>query len=381
MKKNRARVLALGSLILCIIISLSLTALMSGPLSLTAGRQEDPEEPIKWVDFNVPYHVLKRAMDTDIETYDEKIHVSWIDILAYLGARYGGDFSSYRDSHMDSFVEKVKKGVSAATAAKGLEHFSYYSRAYGAVLGGLLGEYQIRLPDEESGKNVWKKAYGLKAFSPLADGFYYSDFDDFGESRSYGYTRKHLGHDMMTSVGTPVIAVESGTVEALGWNQYGGWRIGIRSYDKERYYYYAHLRKDSPFAENLRVGSSVTAGDVIGYTGQTGYSIKENVNNIDTPHLHLGLQLIFDEKAKDSPDQIWVDMYQITRLLSSHRSTVVKDEDTGQYQRKYMFSEENHYLKEMLASAETTDAREVELPIIMYHSIMESKGVKNRYIV
>ena len=227
-------------------------------------------------------------------------------------------------------------------------------------------------------KNVWKKAYGLKAFSPLADGFYYSDFDDFGESRSYGYTRKHLGHDMMTSVGTPVIAVESGTVEALGWNQYGGWRIGIRSYDKERYYYYAHLRKDSPFAENLRVGSSVTAGDVIGYTGQTGYSIKENVNNIDTPHLHLGLQLIFDEKAKDSPDQIWVDMYQITRLLSSHRSTVVKDEDTGQYQRKYMFSEENHYLKEMLASAETTDAREVELPIIMYHSIMESKGVKKQ---
>ena len=157
MKKNRARVLALGSLILCIIISLSLTALMSGPLSLTAGRQEDPEEPIKWVDFNVPYHVLKRAMDTDIETYDEKIHVSWIDILAYLGARYGGDFSSYRDSHMDSFVEKVKKGVSAATAAKGLEHFSYYSRAYGAVLGGLLGEYQIRLPDEESGKKRLEK--------------------------------------------------------------------------------------------------------------------------------------------------------------------------------------------------------------------------------
>ena len=37
---------------------------------------------------------------------------------------------------------------------------------------------------------------------------------------------------MMGQVGTPVIAVESGYVEALGWNQYGGWRIGIRSFDK-----------------------------------------------------------------------------------------------------------------------------------------------------
>ena len=144
---------------------------MSGPLSLTAGRQEDPEEPIKWVDFNVPYHVLKRAMDTDIETYDEKIHVSWIDILAYLGARYGGDFSSYRDSHMDSFVEKVKKGVSAATAAKGLEHFSYYSRAYGAVLGGLLGEYQIRLPMRNPEKTSGKRHMALRHFHLLPMAF------------------------------------------------------------------------------------------------------------------------------------------------------------------------------------------------------------------
>ena len=43
----------------------------------------------------------------------------------------------------------------------------------------------------------------------------YSDFDDFGASRSYGFKRKHLGHDMMGQVGTPVIAVESGYVEAL----------------------------------------------------------------------------------------------------------------------------------------------------------------------
>ena len=69
-----------------------------------------------------------------------------------------------------------------------------------------------------------------------------------------------------------MIAVESGRVEALGWNQYGGWRIGIRSFDGKRYYYYAHLRKDYPYQSNLKEGSLVTAGDVIGYLGHTGYS-------------------------------------------------------------------------------------------------------------
>ena len=62
----------------------------------------------------------------------------------------------------------------------------------------------------------------------------------------------------MGSTGTPVIAVESGVVESLGWNQYGGWRIGIRSFDKKRYYYYAHLMEDTPYAAGLKEGDSVT---------------------------------------------------------------------------------------------------------------------------
>ena len=88
-------------------------------------------------------------------------------------------------------------------------------------------------------------------------------------------------------------------VEAMGWNQYGGWRIGVRSFDGKRYHYYAHLRKDRPYAEGLEPGQTVMAGDVIGYVGRTGYSATENTNNIDTSHLHYGLQLIFDESQKE----------------------------------------------------------------------------------
>jgi len=91
----------------------------------------------------------------------------------------------------------------------------------------------------------------------------------------------------MGSIGSPIVAVESGTIEALGWNQFGGWRIGIRSFDNKRYYYYAHLKKDHPYRKDLKVGDVVYAGDVIGYLGRTRIQHKGNVNNIDTSHLHL----------------------------------------------------------------------------------------------
>lgn len=68
----------------------------------------------------------------------------------------------------------------------------------------------------------------------------------------------------------------------------------------------------------------MTAGDVIGYMGHTGYSTKENVNNIDTVHLHFGLQLIFDEAQKEGNNEIWVDCYNLTRFLYKNRSAVQK---------------------------------------------------------
>jgi murein DD-endopeptidase MepM/ murein hydrolase activator NlpD len=164
-----------------------------------------------------------------------------------------------------------------------LKYYAYYLEAYTAVLGGFVGPYEIEVPDDNGGKR-WEKRYGIKVFSPIAKNFPYRHYDDFGTGRSYGFSRTHIGNDLMGQVGTPIIAVEGGVVEALGWNQYGGWRIGIRSFDKKRYYYYAHLRKNYPFCKTLEVGSLVRSGDVIGYLGRTGYSIQENVNNIKTSH-------------------------------------------------------------------------------------------------
>lgn len=129
--------------------------------------------------------------------------------------------------------------------------------------------------------------------------------------------------------------MESGVIEALGWNQYGGWRIGIRSLDGRRYYYYAHLRQNYPYQKELKEGDFVTAGEVIGYMGHTGYSTTENVNNIDQVHLHFGLQLIFDESQKEGNHEIWVDCYNLTRFLYKNRSEVYKVDGTKEWKRKY----------------------------------------------
>ena len=284
-------------------------------------------EPIKWVDFSVPYESLKYAMDTDISTAEKEKHISWIDILAVAGCRTGGKCP----------LKAVKQAVEELQGDKNIEeilgslsrYYPYYRDSFEAVLGGLLGNYALIIDGEENAQ------YGLKAFSPIAAGYGYSHCDDFGNQRTFGFARKHLGHDLMGSAGTPIVAVESGIVEAMGWNRYGGWRIGIRSADSKRYYYYAHLQKDHPFADGLEIGDVVQAGDTIGFMGRTGYSDKENTNNIETVHLHFGMQLVFDESQKECLSEIWIDPYNIVRLLQSHRSTVIKTE-TG-WQRKYDF--------------------------------------------
>jgi murein DD-endopeptidase MepM/ murein hydrolase activator NlpD len=299
---------------------------------------------IKYVEFNVTHNALERALKCDIESHEDDIKLNWIKILAYLAAKYGGNFKDkYKDSDMDKVVKELKDGKSIEELTKNMKFYNYYDKAYSAVLGEFVGNYKVQVPSENNQDRELKfqDKYGLKAFSPIAKTFPFQHFQDFGARRTFGFSRPHLGHDLMAAVGTPIIAVESGYVEAMGWNKYGGWRIGIRSFDKKRYYYYAHLRKNRPYHESMKEGNVVKAGDVIGYVGRTGYSTKENANNIEISHLHLGMELIFDESQKECDNEIWIDMYSIVELLQKNRSEVVRNSNTKEYFRKYDFDEEN----------------------------------------
>ena len=348
------------------IISVTIAmCVMVGIFMIFTGVSSTEKDFIKYAEFNVCYDALEKALEYDIQSHksDGKIKIDWVQVLAYLGAKYGGDFTKYKEADMEEIVERLKNGEKIEDICAKIKYYDYYNQVYDAVLGGFTGWYTeeknteiaeseesstqkgdiennssseknsestTKVNDDNSNTDI-NKNYGLCVFSPIAKTFPFSHYDDFGTGRTYGYTRRHLGHDLMAATGTPVIAIESGTVEGMGWNQYGGWRIGIRSLDKKRYYYYAHLRQNRPFHPDIAEGKTVNAGQVIGYVGRTGYSTTENTNNIDTSHLHLGLELIFDESQKECDNEIWVDLYAITKLLEKHKSEVYRVSETKEF--------------------------------------------------
>jgi len=334
---RKKTILAAGMILICLSVATGIIGfIINDTSSLRTIKIDEEKNFIKWVDFNVPYSVMEKTLALDIKSYGKETKLNWIELIAYLAAKYGGNFKNYKSSDLDKLVKQLNEGCTMTELTAGMKHYSYYYEAYSAVLGGFVGEFEIQADDKDNpGQKVYVKKYGLKAFSPIAKGYGFSHYDDFGNSRSYGFRRRHLGNDLIGSIGTPIIAVESGIVEAMGWNQYGGWRIGIRSFDGKRYYYYAHLRKNHPYNNIIAEGQIVKAGDVIGYLGMTGYSTKMNVNNIKTPHLHFGMQLIFDESQKESNNEIWINVYEIVKLLQKNRSQVMKNTELNDYFRVY----------------------------------------------
>jgi len=341
-----------------------------------------PGDVIKWVDFDIPCGVMEKALKLDVASRaaggsEPAVALDWVEMLSWLAAKYGGEFSRFREKDLSELADKLRSGTSMESLAADMKLYPYYLECYFAALGGLVGPYRVEAQTDD-GQAAWEEKYGLKAFSPLADGFPFDHYDDFGDSRSYGYKRRHLGHDMMAQVGTPIIAVETAVVEELGWNRYGGWRVGLRSLDNKRYYYYAHMRQNRPYSEGLEKGKLVYAGEVIGYVGRTGYSDKENVNGVKQSHLHWGMQLIFDESQKNGANEIWIDVYEITKLLQRNKSKTIRDPQTKEHMRAVPFDEPPLKVRHT-GGGDRPD--QVALPVIMYHSVLKSRAGQNQYII
>ena len=132
---------------------------------------------------------------------------------------------------------------------------------------------QIQLAAVRAGSNV----VGGGFVFPVAGPHSYSD--TFGAPRMFGtsYAHLHQGTDIFAASGTPLVAVERGVVFSMGSDVLGGTKLWLQGASNTKYYY-AHL---SAFAEGVTEGMTVSAGDVIGFVGNTG-------NAITTPaHLHF----------------------------------------------------------------------------------------------
>jgi murein DD-endopeptidase MepM/ murein hydrolase activator NlpD len=90
--------------------------------------------------------------------------------------------------------------------------------------------------------------------------------DSFGAPRGDVSGGWHHGDDIFSSLGSPILAVTSGTVYSVGWNEIGGWRLWLRDSGGNEFYY-AHLSAYTSLAVD---GRHVTAGEVLGFVGNTG---------------------------------------------------------------------------------------------------------------
>jgi murein DD-endopeptidase MepM/ murein hydrolase activator NlpD len=101
--------------------------------------------------------------------------------------------------------------------------------------------------------------------------------DTYGANRSDVPGGWHHGDDLFVALGTPVVAVATGTVFAVGWNRVGGWRLWLEDAQGNDFYY-AHL---SGYTKLARQDNHVRRGQVLGFVGNTGDAFTT------IPHLHF----------------------------------------------------------------------------------------------
>lgn len=104
----------------------------------------------------------------------------------------------------------------------------------------------------------------------------------FGERSSLYRGKPHNGTDLAAPVGTPILAAADGTVQAAGNND----QSATRKYQYGKYVLIKHANNLSTLYAHLSrqvvsPGQTVKRGEIIGYSGSTGYSTG--------PHLHFGV--------------------------------------------------------------------------------------------
>jgi murein DD-endopeptidase MepM/ murein hydrolase activator NlpD len=108
--------------------------------------------------------------------------------------------------------------------------------------------------------------------------------DTFDEGRA---GHRHEAIDIASPRGTPIAAVDDGSVQKLFVSKQGG--LTVYQFDsRETYcYYYAHLDQ---YAEGLKEGKKLRRGQTIGYVGSSGNA------SASYPHLHFAIFQLGGEK-------------------------------------------------------------------------------------
>ena len=227
----------------------------------------------------------------------------WIPRLRYMSeiSRLDADTvlsDGFREQPVDTQTARVISGIDAPG-----EYLAVYWLESG------FGEQNISLSPEDAlaMRKRWERADGwidyLSACQAVWNDLVYfpvalsqsgninvSFEDSWMFDRSYKGERGHEGTDIMPDKNErgvlPVVSMTDGVVQNKGWLELGGYRLGIRS-PHGAYFYYAHLDSYSDIQE----GDTVSAGDLLGFMGDTGYGTEEGTRGKFPVHLHVGIYL------------------------------------------------------------------------------------------
>lgn len=144
------------------------------------------------------------------------------------------------------------------------------------ALRGTVQMYRFKKSDGTTGYYDAQGNGAIKSLkrTPINNAKVTSNFSKKRKHPVLGYTRAHKGVDFRAPTGTPIPAAGAGRVVARSFNRGHGNYVKIR-HNGSFETLYAHM---SRFAKNVKVGTNVKQGQIIGYAGSTGISTG--------PHLH-----------------------------------------------------------------------------------------------
>jgi murein DD-endopeptidase MepM/ murein hydrolase activator NlpD len=215
-----------------------------------------------------PFRLVTKPQRTEQELVAENDGAAPITVYVTLS---GENYASDRTWPMTAVVPpnsaiSLGRVFAADKAAGGYNFLFRYSHHFGRIDAIHDPAAAYRLPYVEGQSYTVTQAYG-------------------GKLTSHNNRENLYAVDFAMPVGTAVLAARAGVViDATMWHQEGGYDVRFLdkantvaiAHDDGTVAEYAHL---SPGPELVHPGQRVAAGDLLGYSGSTGYS--------SGPHLHF----------------------------------------------------------------------------------------------
>lgn len=274
--------------------------------------------------IDVPYKVLREI--------ESNFGSSWIYYLSAAANDLSCDWEMYKeDNYIDELRNYNMRTLNELYAYdNNFKMFvDVYQQAYGDIECFVIPRYtyekKIRKRTsyiDEKGKKRYKYEYEYEVRLRTPS---YRVYDDFGAERNYKEQTRHKGNDTIADEGVPLVSMTDGVLERVGWNEHGGYRIGVRA-SSGAYFYYAHMEEYGwEIAEgDLRKGDRIKAGQLLGYVGDTGYG-PEGTQGKFINHLHLQIGV----KLEDYEGDFWFNPYNAMMMKEDEKKILdlYDDED------------------------------------------------------